>query len=162
MNQLSRPAAWRNRSLLTFATAAYALLGTKYLMHPVGASAADSISLGSPAAVTDMRVVGALFLACGIVTLSAVLSNRRHLDGLKFVLVVLGVVTLVRAYGFLVDGSAPATVLKLRNEVILLAVFSAGLLLELSRRRRESIQIKTGHPESFHIAQGESHEIASH
>jgi hypothetical protein len=61
MNRFWKPAPWVNRVLLAFATVGYALLGTKYLVHPVRASAADGISLGSPAAITDMRVVGALF-----------------------------------------------------------------------------------------------------
>ena len=162
MNRFSKPVPWIQRGLLTFATVAYALLGTKYLFHPVTASAADGISLGSPAAITDMRVVGALFLACGIVTLFSLLSNRRHLDGLRFVLIVLGVVTLARVYGFLADGTAPATVLKLRNEVILLTVFSAGVLFELYRQRAENIPDGKGRPRAFSAVQGESHEIASH
>ncbi|SRR5579872_3994951 len=149
MNEVRKPASWVNRGLLTFATGAYVLLGTKYLANPIAASAADGISLGSPAAVTDMRVIGALFLACSVVTFLSLLSNRRHLDGLRFVLLVLGSVTLARAYGFLTDGTAPSTVLKLRNELILLAVFGAGALFELYRQREAE------RAQSLSVAQGD-------
>src|SRR5258706_4837536 len=52
-------------ALLVLPAALLAFLGPKYFGDPVGTTAADSISLASPAAITDMRVVDSIFLALG-------------------------------------------------------------------------------------------------
>jgi hypothetical protein len=62
----SRPRV--SRALFVLPAALFAFLGLKYFGDPVGTTAADSISLASPAAITDMRVVGSIFLACGLIS----------------------------------------------------------------------------------------------
>jgi Domain of unknown function (DUF4345) len=136
MEKLWKVAPWLSRVLLILPVALFAFLGLKYFADPVGTTATDSISLASPAAVTDMRVVGSIFLACSLITLFFLASNERLLAGLRFVLTVVGAVPFARLYGVLVDGAPAATMSKLRTELVLIMVFTAGLVLETRRRRR--------------------------
>lgn len=132
------------RVLLVLAATLFAFLGLKYFNDPVGTTAVDSISLASPAGITDMRVVGAVFLACGLTTVFTLLSPDRVLSGLRFVLTIVGTVTLARLYGFLVDGAPASTVTKLRTEVILVGIFAIGLVFETIRQRRAAGQSALG------------------
>lgn len=136
MKALWKVAPWLSRMLLLPPAALFGFLGIRYFGDPAGTTAADSISLGSPAAITDMRVVGSIFLACSLVTLFSAVSRDRVLGGLRFVLTVVTAVTLARVYGVLADGSPPQTVTKLKTELVLLVIFSSGLIFETLRHRR--------------------------
>lgn len=136
MNQFWRIAPWLTRVLLLVPAALFGFLGWRYMSQPITTAAIDRIALGSGAAVTDMRVVGALFAACGLIT-TYLLSTKRLLAGMGFVVTVIGVVTAARAFGLWTDGPAPGTVSKLTTETVLLAVFLVGGALELARHRHE-------------------------
>jgi hypothetical protein len=127
---------WISRVLLVFPIGLFGFIGWRYLTNPIGTAGLDLISLGSPAAVTDMRVIGALFFACGLVT-TFYLSTERLLAGLAFVLTVVSVVTAARAFGLWTDGPAPGTVSKLTTEFVLLTIFIVGSLAEFARDRNE-------------------------
>ena len=127
---------WISRVLLVFPIGLFGFIGWRYLTNPIGTASLDLIALNSPAAVTDMRVIGALFFACGLIT-TFYLSTRRLLAGLAFVLTVVGVVTAARAFGLWTDGPAPGTVSKLTTELVLLTVFVIGSLVEFARDRHE-------------------------
>jgi hypothetical protein len=122
--------------LLVFPIGLFGFIGWRYLTNPIGTAGLDLISLGSPAAVTDMRVIGALFFACGLIT-TFYLSTERLLAGLAFVLTVVSVVTAARAFGLWTDGPAPGTVSKLTTEFVLLTIFIVGSLAEFARDRNE-------------------------
>ena len=138
MEKIWKLGPWVSRALLVLPAALFVFLGLKYFGDPVGTTAADSISLASPAAITDMRVVGSMFLACGLITVFFLTSQDRVLRGLRFVLTVVGTVTFARLYGLVVDGAPASTVTKLRMEIILLSVFALGLIFETLRRRRQN------------------------
>jgi hypothetical protein len=123
-------------ALLVLPAALFAFLGLKYFGDPIGTTAADSISLAPTAGITDMRVVGSIFLACSLITVFSLVSRDRVLSGLRFVLTIVGAVTLARLYGAIVDGAPRSTVTKLRTELVLLAIFGVGLALEILRHRR--------------------------
>jgi hypothetical protein len=123
-----------SRVLLILPSGLFAFLGVKYFGDPVNTTATDSIMLGSPAAVTDMRVVGSMFFACSLITLFLIFSDQL-LAGIRFVLTIVGTITLARFYGMFMDGASAPTVSKLRTEIILLVLFSGGLFLETFRRR---------------------------
>lgn len=139
MEALWKVVPWLSRVLLLLPAALFAFLGVRYFGDPVGATATDSISLASAAAITDMRVVGSIFLACSLVTLFLLASPERARTGLRFVLTVIGAITLARLYGVVRDGAPASTVAKLRTELILLGVFAAGLTLETFSRRRHNL-----------------------
>ena len=138
MKMIWKLVPWMSRGLLALTAALFAFLGLKYFGDPVGTTAADSISLASAAAVTDMRVVGSMFLALSLITLFFLVSQDRVKSGLRFVLTVVGTITIARLYGVVVDGAAASTVTKLRTEIVLLGVFAAGVTLETLRNRRRN------------------------
>jgi len=106
-----------------------------WLPNGEGPAAGSGMTLNSPAAVTDMRVEGAVFLALAALTLLSLLDKRRLLAGLGLIATVVGFVTAARVLGYFVDGPAAETTFKLVAEVVLLALSSVGILAELGRRR---------------------------
>src|SRR5262252_2499175 len=133
---------WISRVLLVFPIGLFGFIGWRYFANPISTAGLDLIVLGSPAAVTDMRVIGALFFACGLIA-AFYLSTERLLAGLGFVLTVLGVVSAARAFGLWTDGPAPGTVSKLTTELVLLTIFIVGSLAEFARDRHEH-RVMTG------------------
>ncbi|MGN6750755.1 MAG: DUF4345 family protein [Xanthobacteraceae bacterium] len=128
-------APWLVRLILAVPTLLFIRIGEKYVSDPLQVAAGSAMQLGSPAAVTDTRVVGAMFLAVAALTLFSIFSTRRLLAGLVLVAFVIGFVTAARVLGAVVDGAAPETVLTLGPEVVLLIASVIGILIELRRQR---------------------------
>jgi hypothetical protein len=131
-----RFAPWLARAMLALPTALFLRIGWKYLIDPIGAAAASGISLGSPAAITDIRAFGATFLAVAVLTGRSLIGTRWLLTGLAVVAIVVALVTATRLLGVIVDGAAPETLFKLVPELVLLTVSVAGFFIELARRHR--------------------------
>jgi len=131
---------WLSRFVLLGATVIFSLIAEKYLADPVATAATFKISLGSAAAVTNMRVgFGAFPLGFALVTLGCLVSGRRHLMGLWFVMTVIGAATAARLLGLVVDGPAQESLKVLRPELLLLTLSSVGLVLESYRRRQPPV-----------------------
>jgi cytochrome b561 len=128
-------APWLNRVILALPSALFVVIGMKYLTTPDQVASGSGMLLRSPAAVTDLRVEGALFFALAALTLASLLDTRRILAGLGLIATVVGFVTAGRILGYFVDGPAAETSFKLVPEVVLLTLSSAGILIELGRRR---------------------------
>jgi cytochrome b561 len=128
-------APWLNRVILVLPFILFVLIGSKYLATPNQVATGSGMALNSRAAVTDMRVEGALFLALAALALLSLLDVRRLLAGLTLIATVVGFVTAARVLGYFVDGPAAETTFKLVPEVVLLTLSSAGILVELGRRR---------------------------
>jgi hypothetical protein len=135
VNKVWRFVPWLNRLVLLAPTVVFSLIAVKYLADPVGTAAAFKISLGSAAAVTNMRVgFGAFPLGFALILMSCLVSARRHLMGLWFVATIIGVATGARLLGIMLDGPASQSLMVLRPEVVLLTLSSVGLVLEMRRR----------------------------
>jgi hypothetical protein len=128
-------APWLNRAILALPLLLFVLIGFKYLATPDKVAAGSGMLLRSQAAVTDLRVEGAVFFALAALTLASLLDTRRILAGLGLIATVVGFVTAARILGYVVDGPAAETTFKLVPEVVLLTLSSAGILVELGRRR---------------------------
>ena len=138
-------ARWFERFILAVPTLLFMRIGWKYVSDPQQVAAGSGMILGSAAAVTDTRAVGAIFLALAIVTLVSMLSTRRLFAGLALVAIVVGFVTVARILGVLVDGAASETVFKLIPELVLLPLSVVGIFIELGRQRRtETAQTRGG------------------
>lgn len=124
------------RFFLVVPAALFIVIGWKYLSGPVQIAAGSQITLGSPAAVTDMRAEGALFLALAALLSFSLASSRRVLAGLVLLATVIVFVTASRILGIIVDGAAPESIFKLVPEIVLLVLSILGLLVERGRRRR--------------------------
>jgi hypothetical protein len=128
-----RLAPWLVRATLALPTTLFLFIGWKYLSDPVG----SNMSLGSPAAVTDMRASGAVFLAIAVSVLLSLVGTRRLRAGLVLTATVVAIVTATRIFGIAIDGPASESVFKLGAELALLTISLAGLLVETARRRHE-------------------------
>ena len=132
---LWRHAALVERLMLAAPTLLFVFIGWKYVSAPFEIAAGSNIVLGSPAAVTDTRAAGSVFLALGIVTLLSLVSTRRLLAGFVLLAIVIACVTATRVFGALVDGAAPETTFKLVPEIAITILAVLGILLERARRR---------------------------
>jgi hypothetical protein len=106
-------APWIGRVILVLPTLLFIQIGSKYVSMPQQVAARSEMVLGLPAAVTDVRAFGAIFLGLGIATLPSLLSRQRLLAGLTLVALVVGCATGARLLGIAVDGVAYESVFKL-------------------------------------------------
>jgi hypothetical protein len=137
MNKFWRFAPWLTRLILLAPTFIFALIASKYIVHPAQAAAAVGITLDKPLAATILRIgFGAFPLSCSIFTLSCLVSTRRILTGLGFVSIVVGVALIVRVFGMLVDGTVQESMGLVVNEAVMLLLFIAGVFIERGRRNK--------------------------
>jgi cytochrome b561 len=137
MNTFWRAVPWILRMMLLAVAMLFTMISLHYLVDPVGRATTDEITLGSVMAVSRVRVgFGAFPLAIAILLFACVASRKRTLQGLVAVAIVLGMATVVRALGILVDGSADEALKLLRVEAIVWALSMLGIGLEIARRHR--------------------------
>jgi hypothetical protein len=123
---------WFSRAVLAAALLLLALISQKFILDPVGAASASTMTLGSPLAITNMRAsFGAFPLACSIFTLICLLSAHRRITGLYFVVTVIGTVLVVRLFGVVQDGTLIESLRVLGAETVLVTLSGAALYLEL-------------------------------
>jgi hypothetical protein len=136
MDTLSRTTIWLSRLVLAFATFIFTMIAIRNIFNPVSSNIIYKITLGSPEAITNTRVgFGAFPLGFAIILFACLIATRRHLAGLLMLAVLDGVVTIVRLYGLIVDGTAAWTLTVLRPEIAIL-VFSLGaIFLEMRRQK---------------------------
>jgi len=122
--------AWYGRAVLALAALLMVRIGVGYVVDPVSAVAPHAIVLGSPEAITMMRVSGGLFLALALL-LGVCAAVPRHLvAGLVLLSTIASVLLVVRIVGLVVDGDAPFTRKVLVPEVALVLLSTTALILE--------------------------------
>ena len=137
MSKFWRIAPWLTRLPLALAAVLFSLIAFKYLSAPVANAAADAIDLGSVMAISRVRVgFGGFPLAFALIMLGCLLSSRRVLGGLIVLATTVAVVAAARLIGIAVDGPAEEAVKLLVNEIVLLTLSIAALVLEQARLRR--------------------------
>ena len=136
MKTVEQIAPWLNRLVLLAATVIFTAIGLRFVVNPVDGAAESGISLGSALASTTARVsLGAFPLGFAIVTLVCLMSKRRLVAGVGFVVAVVGSAFIVRLLSILADGPVPQSLRLLAPEVILLTLSAPSLFLELRKRR---------------------------
>ena len=130
---LHRHAVWLNRLVLGFAVVVFSLIAARTIIDPVGTAAPHKMVLGSPAAMTNMRISGGVFLAMALVMAGAVVSRPRHRAALLLLAIFSAVLTAVRLFGLVVDGPAPFTLRVLKPEIAVTVLAAVAYALE--RRR---------------------------
>jgi hypothetical protein len=120
MSALSRSSVW--------------LIAVRYIARPVQTEAPHKIVLGSPEAITNTRVSGAVFLAMALLLAASIASRQRRRDGVLLLAIFSLALTLVRILGLIVDGPGPFTLLVLKPEVAVTVLAWVAYLLE--RRTR--------------------------
>ena len=129
-------APWISRVVLLAPVVIFTLIASRYILKPAQAAAEVGITLNTSLATTILRIgFGALPLGAALFTFWCLIS-RRILNGLTFVVIMLGVALIVRVVGMLIDGTVKESLGLVRAEAILLIVSFIGVAIELSRRRR--------------------------
>jgi hypothetical protein len=137
MNAFSRGVIWFNRIVLTAATFVMLMIAIRSLRDPIGSTLPLDIILGSPVAVTVIRVgFGGFPLGLAIALFGCLLSTRRQLIGLSLIAAVVGAATVVRVQGLLLDGVTAYNLALLRPEIAMVTLSTAGIALEFRRRRQ--------------------------
>jgi hypothetical protein len=130
---LNRHSVWLNRLVMGFAILVFSLIAVRTILDPVGSAAAHKIVLGSPAAITNTRISGGVFLAMALVLAGSVIARQRHRSALLLLAVFSAVLTAVRLFGLVVDGPAPFTLKVLKPEIAVTVLAAVAYTLE--RRR---------------------------
>ncbi len=140
-----RAAVWFNRLVLTGATLVMAAIALRHLRDPVAATVPLGITLGSPTAITVVRVgLGGFPLGFAIALAACLGSTRRLLTGVSLVAAVIGAATLARLQGIALDGATPYNVSLLRPEIAMLTLSGVGIVLERRRRARFAAPVGDG------------------
>ena len=142
---LLKRSIWFGRVVLGAGVLLFTQLGLKDIVSPVAVAARTHTTLGSPDAITVVRVQGGVFISIAVVLAYCLASKRRLLAGLSVLATIITGVAGLRLIGLIVDGPGSFTVMTLKAEVAL-AVLSACAAL-LDRRRSQSL-VSDGQPEN--------------
>lgn len=130
-------APWLTRLILVPPAIIFALIASRYIVHPAEAAATVGISLNTPLAATITRIgFGAFPLGCSLFSLSCLISIKRVLTGLAFVTIMIGVALVVRVYGTIIDGTIRESLGLIGAETVLLVLSVTGAVIETRRRKR--------------------------
>jgi hypothetical protein len=136
-----RTAPWLSRLILLVVTALFTTLAWPALVDPVQAAAAHGVSIGSVEALSRVRIgFGAVPLASAIIAFVCLVWPRRILTGLYFVLIWVGVITVVRIIGVTINGPNDFDLRVLRPEIAILALTIVSIFIERGKQRRGTIR----------------------
>lgn len=136
-------APWMSRLFMFPPAVILTLISVRFIVDPVHAAASTGVTLTTPEAVTDFRVVGAVTLTLAITLVSAIFSNRRLRQGHLLVILVMGLALAVRVFGFINDGTTLAMgdqKAKTIGEVLFAALNSLGFAIQTFRMKRAEVR----------------------
>ena len=134
MKSITVLAPWLNRLVLTFATVLFTIIGMRYIVDPVHASAATGVSVNSAFGTTVTHIgFGAFPLSFALFSLWCLLSRRRLVTGVSLIVTVVTTVTAVRLYSITADGAVAESINLFIPEAMILLLSVSGLLLESAR-----------------------------
>lgn len=108
MTATGRPLSIFRRFVLTPPMLIMTLIGVRLILDPVHASAAHGVTLSTPEAMTDTRVLGGLALTLAVVIASSLFSRAHVLRGNLTVTVLMLVLLAIRLFGYGRDGTTIA------------------------------------------------------
>jgi Domain of unknown function (DUF4345) len=115
------------------------LIAIRFISNPAHGAAPTGVTLSTPEAVTDTRVVGALALTIAFVLASAIVSSQRLRLGHLTVIALMAFILAVRLFGFAQDGTTFTTgtqKFKMTGELVFLALNTLGFALQIFVLRR--------------------------
>ncbi|HUE35849.1 MAG TPA: DUF4345 family protein [Candidatus Acidoferrum sp.] len=130
---------YMSRMFMMPPTVIFTIISLRFLTNPTHAISPTGLAYSQPDAITDTRVIGAVFLALAVLVLGVVLSKNLLRQGHVILIVVLGLVLAVRLYGFATDGTSIMMGdewVKTFGEIIFLTLNMVGLVVQTIRRRR--------------------------
>jgi hypothetical protein len=138
VEQAARPkigslAPWLSRMVMGPPVIIMTLIAFRCISDPIHALAATGVTLNTPEAMTDMRVVGGLALTIALVIATSIPSPRRLRSGHLTVIALMGLVLAVRLFGFAHDGTTLAMgdqKVKFTGEIVFLTLNTLGFMLQ--------------------------------
>jgi hypothetical protein len=124
---------WFSRLVLAGAAVLMTRVGMGTILNPVGEAGRHHTTLGSPDAITVVRVEGGIFLGMAAVVVYCLVSERRLLAGLAFFGTIITAITAARLLGLALDGSGAFTLMVLKPEVVLVVLSALAITLERIR-----------------------------
>jgi Domain of unknown function (DUF4345) len=135
MSELLRRSIWFGRPVLGVGALLFTQLALGDVLGPVAVAAKTHTTLGSPDAITVVRVQGGVFGGIAVVLVYCLVSQRRLLAGLGFLATIITSVAALRLIGLMLDGPGPFTLMVLKPEVALSVLSACAVLLERRRSR---------------------------
>jgi hypothetical protein len=133
MSALLNRSIWFGRLVLAGSALLFTRIGLGTVLGPVAEAGRTHTTLGSPDAITVVRVEGGIFVGIAVVLAYCLISERRLLAGLAFLATLAVAVMGARLIGLALDGPGPFTLMVLKPEVALVVLSGCAVLLE--RRR---------------------------
>jgi Domain of unknown function (DUF4345) len=137
MSQLLKRSIWFGRLVLGIGILLLTRLGLDNIVHPVAVAATTHTTLGSPDAITVIRVQGGVLIGIVVILAYCLASEQRLLAGLGFFTTIITAVAVLRVIGLVLDGPGHFTLMTSKAEVAM-AVGAAGAAL-LECRRSQSL-----------------------
>jgi hypothetical protein len=126
-------ALWLGRAIILAVTVLFTVIGLKFVLDPVHAAAGSGLSLASAVGYTNARAgIGGFPLGIAAILAFCLLSRRRHLMGLAFIVTVASVILAIRLYSVALDGTFAESLRIIAPEAAILAI--ALFTLRLERR----------------------------
>jgi len=126
-------AAWLSRLFMGLPMLLLMLISFRYITNPRYAAAPTGVTLSTPEALTDTRVVGALALTIVFAIAVCFFSTRRLRTGHAIVIAMMAFILAVRMFGFVEDGTTLAMgdqKVKTVGEVVFLVLNTIGFFLQ--------------------------------
>jgi hypothetical protein len=138
METFWRIAPWLGRLILLAVALLFNFIAWPALVDPVQAATAHGVSIGSAEALSRVRIgFGATTLASAIIALLCLIRPGRVITGLYFVLIWVGVITVVRIIGVAINGPNEFDLRVLRPEIAILLLTVVSIFIERGKQRRE-------------------------
>jgi hypothetical protein len=135
MSDLLKRSIWFGRLVLGAAVLLFTRIGLGTIVGPVAEAGRTHTTLGSPDAITVVRVEGGIFVGIAMVLAYCLVSERRLLAGLGFLATLAAAVTAARFIGLALDGPGPFTLMVLKPEIALVVLSGCAVVLERRRVR---------------------------
>jgi hypothetical protein len=114
-------------------------ISARFILDPTHAAALTGVSLSTPEALTDTRVVGGLTLTIAGVIAAAIFSRRRLRMGHTTIAAMMGSILAIRIFGFMHDGTTLAMgdqKVKTIGETIFLTLNAVGYGVQTWRSKQ--------------------------
>ena len=137
MSDLLKRSIWFSRLVLGAGVLLFTQLGLGDVVGPVSVASRTHTTLGSPDAITAVRVQGGVFIGIAVILAYCLTSERRLLAGLGFFATIITGVAGVRLLGLMLDGPGTFTLMVLKAEAAMAVLSACAVVLE--RRRSQSL-----------------------
>jgi|SRR5690242_9062811 hypothetical protein len=120
-----------------------ALIGLRFITNPSQGAAATGVTLSTPEAITDTRVMGALALTIAFALATFISSRSRLRMGHITIVAMMLLILAVRIFGFAVDGTTLAMggqKVKFTGELVFLTLNAIALALQTRLSGRSGVQ----------------------